>query len=330
MKRSKLPEAEYIAFLDGDDLYLPHTLSTMVSFLDSHRDTAMVCGDAFLLKDNKIMGLKSTISRRPRNPDNFRWETVEFYPTPSTVMLRNSCFAKVGFFDENLTVGAEDWLMWVQLSLYFNMCYIDKPFIYYRLHEDNAILNKERIDTSNRYAVNLIVNAPYFNDYPAHFRAKLLFYRFATAWSVEPKRAAIRYFLHALKTDPTQFPYGIRVLYRGLPTSCKGPFLPTIPVALNPFGLYFCRLRRRICRPTMGMSSIISLSHLLSVIRNFFISHHHAVLSHVAVTSLVSLFLITLSIPLANLYSLLKQSLREFFWFIESSPLEYKRSHVVT
>jgi len=211
----KIASGSYIAFLDGDDLYLSHTLSTMASFLDSHRDTAMVCGDAFLLKDNKMIGLKSTISRRPRNPDNFRWETVEFYPTPSTVMLHNSCFAKAGFFDENLIVGAEDWLMWVQLSLHFNMCYIDKPFIYYRLHEDNAILNKERIDTSNRYAVNLIVNAPYFNNYPAHFRAKLLFYRCATAWRVEPKRVTLQYFLQALKTDPAQFPYGIQVLCRG-------------------------------------------------------------------------------------------------------------------
>jgi len=220
----RIARGEYIAFLDSDDQYLPHTLSTAVSFLDLYSDTAMVCGDAFLLKDNEIMGLKSTKSRRPRNPVNFRWETVEYYATPSTVVLRNSCFAKVGLFDENLTIGAEDWLMWVQLSLYFNMCYIDKPLIYYRLHDSNVTLDKERMDTANRYAVNLIVNAPYFNDYPANFRAKLLFYRFATAWSVETKRAAIRYFLRALKTDPTQFPYGLRVFYRGLSNTLRGHF----------------------------------------------------------------------------------------------------------
>ena len=63
----RIARGEYIAFLDSDDQYLPHTLSTAVSFLDLYSDTAMVCGDAFLLKDNEIMGLKSTKSRRPRN-----------------------------------------------------------------------------------------------------------------------------------------------------------------------------------------------------------------------------------------------------------------------
>lgn len=220
---------EYIAFLDSDDIYLPHTLSTAVGFLDSHPETAMVCGDAFLLNDNEIIGLKSIRSRRPQNPDNFRWETVEYYATPSTVVLRNSCFAKVGFFDENLTIGAEDWLMWVQLSLYFNMCYIDKPLIYYRIHDNNLTLCKERIDTANRYAINLVVNSTYFNDYPAHFQAKLLFYRFATAWRVEPKRVAIQYFLRALKTEPTQFRYGLRVLCQGFSNTIRNFFPQLLP-----------------------------------------------------------------------------------------------------
>lgn len=95
------------------------------------------------------------------------------------------------------------------------MCYIDKPLIYYRLHDSNLTFNKENIDAANRYAVNLVVSAPYFNDYPVHFRAKLLYYRFATAWWIEPKRVAIRYFFSALKTDPAQFPFGMRVVCQG-------------------------------------------------------------------------------------------------------------------
>ncbi len=207
---------QYIALLDSDDIYLPSALTTLARCLDKHPNVGLVCSDALLFDDRGDFGLKSARSGRPRNPQNFRWETVEYCATPSTAMIREEVFRRVGLFNEYLKNAAEDWLMWVQISRYFDMMYLDQPLVRYRIHERNATRNVERIHLGNRYAVAQVVNAPYFDEYPPHFRAKLLYYRFATAWRVEPKSTALGYFWQAVTTDPRQLPYGLRVLAQGM------------------------------------------------------------------------------------------------------------------
>ncbi len=206
----------YIAFLDSDDIYLAEALTTLSTFLATHANVGLVCSDAWLFDGQEDFGRKSQWSGRPRNPANFRWETVEYCATPSTTLVRREVFDRVGLFDEHLKNAAEDWLMWVQIARCYDMAYIDRPLVRYRVHDRNATQNVERIHRGNRYAVAQVVAAPYFSEYPAHFRAKLLYYRFATAWYTEPRQQALGYFLQALATDPRQLPYGLKVLEQGL------------------------------------------------------------------------------------------------------------------
>ena len=207
---------EYVAFLDSDDLLLPESLSIRAAFLAAHLDTALVCSDARFFDESGSLGLLSDRALRPSNPANFRWETVEYCALPSTVMARRSSLDQVGLFDEEMRTGGEDWPLWVRMSLYFNLAYLDQPLMLYRRHGGNATENLGRVNASNRLAVRKIVNARYFNEYPAHFRARLLFYRFAAAWHTESRSVALSYFWRALKTDPTQFPYGLRVIAQGI------------------------------------------------------------------------------------------------------------------
>jgi hypothetical protein len=177
----------------------------------------MVCGDAIVIDEiNGERGLKSLVSGRPKNPANFRWETVEYCATTSTVTLRNSCLKTVGLFDETLRRSAEDWSMWVRISREYDMRYFEQPLVKYRIHGANATSNLDRINDGNRYAASRIVESSQFWNYPSHFRAKLLFYRFATAWRFEPKGKALGYFMRAIATDPTQLPYGLHVINLGL------------------------------------------------------------------------------------------------------------------
>lgn len=205
----------YVAFLDSDDYYLPGTLSTLAAYLDRHPRVGLVCGDALLVKDDEVVGRKSERSGRPRRPGNFRWETVEYCATPSTVMMRRHCFHEVGPFDERLRNAAEDWHLWMRLSLACDMAYLDRPLTAYRLHRNNATHDAARMAEGNRYAIASIVDAPYFTRYPATFRARALVALFAAYWTASPRRA-LRHLCRALSADPGQALFGLRVMQRGV------------------------------------------------------------------------------------------------------------------
>lgn len=219
---------EYIAFLDADDVCLPGRLAQQAAILDQHPEIGLVATDAYLVDSaGHHLGLKSALSGTPRHADDFRWETVEYCATTSTVMARRQCFETCGYFEESVgehSAGGEDWLAWVRISHDFPMVYLSTPTIKYRLHEINVTRFPESISRKNRLACHLAITWERFPTYPAHFRAKLLFYRFATAWRVEPKREALGYFLRALATDPTQLPYGLRVTRQGLTNTLRRHF----------------------------------------------------------------------------------------------------------
>jgi glycosyltransferase involved in cell wall biosynthesis len=215
---------EYIAFLDSDDSLLPGSLLIRAEYLDNHPQVGMVCGDVIEVHDARNQRLKSLRVRPPKHPENFRWETVEFCATPSSVMARRTCFETAGEFETTLRQG-QDWHMWVRLALHTNMVYLTIPLAFYKIHDSNVTLDLARVNHYNRIASRLIVDAPYFKDYPAHFRAKALYYRFATAWRVEPKHAAFWFLLRAIMTDPAQIPFGLHVIQLGIKKAAgKMPF----------------------------------------------------------------------------------------------------------
>lgn len=211
----RMTTGEYIAFLDSDDLLNQGSLAVRADYLDKHPDVGLVCGDVVEVLSGKEQRLRSTHLRPPKHPENFRWETIEFCATTSSVMVRKACLLKAGEFEATLRQG-QDWHMWVRIALNTNMTYLPQPMALYRVHDSNVTLNIERVDYYNRIASRLIIEAPYFREYPARFRAKALYYRFATAWRSEPKDKAFSFLLRAIMENPWEIPFGLHIIKLGL------------------------------------------------------------------------------------------------------------------
>ena len=148
---------------------MPGALSDQATFLDEHPDYGLVVGDALLFNEFGELGLKSLRTGRPQNPENFRWETVEYCATPSTAMARKDVLEQVGLFYETVKRSSEDWLMWVKLSLHTNLGYLDRPLVRYRLHGSNLTRDIETINSLNRHAVDQVARSAEFSRYPASF-----------------------------------------------------------------------------------------------------------------------------------------------------------------
>jgi glycosyltransferase involved in cell wall biosynthesis len=207
---------DYVALLDSDDVLLPGSLAVRAAFLDDHEDITLVCSDVVLFDEGGDMGLKSAFSGKPKKAANLRWETVGYYISANSAMVRRRAFDKAGLFDEGLRGGAEDWLMWVKMSRFFNMAYLDRPLTRYRIHGESATSDSNRINLANRSAVRSIVDTPELRGYPRHFRSRLLYYRFATSWRVEPKEKALAYLFRAFATSPFEMSFGLGVIRRGI------------------------------------------------------------------------------------------------------------------
>ncbi len=208
---------KYIAFLDSDDIYLPCTLKTQRRYLNQHPGIALVCGNAETFDDRSdFLGPHFPLTGPKPRQSNFRWETVSFYPVFSTVMMRRECFGISGYFDERLVNAAEDWLMCVRMSRFFDMAFLDRPLVRYRIHPYSATRNVEQIKSGTRLAAAKVVDDLGFREYPSHFRAKLLYYRSATAWRSEGTLSTIKFMIKALLTDPMQIRFGLLVIRAGM------------------------------------------------------------------------------------------------------------------
>src|SRR5262249_25255030 len=99
--------AEYVAFLDDDDLWLPQKLAVQVDLLDKSPSTVGVVYTSFLDIDGeteKVLGLWTAEKR-----GNVLQDLIEknWIGIPSTVVLRRKCFDAVGLFDAQVEFGLD-------------------------------------------------------------------------------------------------------------------------------------------------------------------------------------------------------------------------------
>lgn len=133
---------KYIAFLDSDDCWLPAFLQTTLERLEADLSLGAVHTGFFFM--DSVGGLLPQVGTYVV-PDDQMYDRLldgEFF-MPSSVVVRRTCFEKVGLFDETLRFS-EDWDMWLRVAREFRFAGIPEPLLKYRIHGNNMTSNPEK------------------------------------------------------------------------------------------------------------------------------------------------------------------------------------------
>jgi len=129
-------QAEWIAFLDADDVWKPNKLETVSQAVAAQEDVGLV----FSAVEH---WWPSTDRKRCRRRDS----DVDCHQVYRELARRNvvlgggsgpvvsrRCLLDVGLFDEGLVGGAEDWDMWIRIARRWRVVYCDDVLLTYREH----------------------------------------------------------------------------------------------------------------------------------------------------------------------------------------------------
>jgi glycosyltransferase involved in cell wall biosynthesis len=157
---------KYLAFLDADDVWLPHKLEQQIPILDSQPEAAMVYGLSqwwYSWAGNQENGNRdfvhdlgvppNTLIRPPTLLTRFFLAQDAAIPGPTDVLVRREAIERVGGFEEVFRGAYEDEAFYAKLCLNAPVFAVNTCWDKYRQHpsSSNSIMQK----TGQEYATRL-------------------------------------------------------------------------------------------------------------------------------------------------------------------------------
>jgi len=129
---------DFIAFQDGDDLFLPGKIKKQVQFMREHPECTICSHDVDVFDSESGKTLYLWSQRFGRREGRIR-ELVRYgnYLSSVSVMVRRSHLPEDGY-DDRIRIGS-DWLLWLEVLARGKgrICYLDEVLARYRRHADN-------------------------------------------------------------------------------------------------------------------------------------------------------------------------------------------------
>lgn len=230
--------AEFIAFLDDDDLRLPGSLDRQIALLEATPDAGFA-GGGVLLADQDCNPTGETALVRAESGDLF-WKILELsvHLIPGSVVVRKSCFREIGLFNRQLA-GIDDWDMWTRIAEVRPVIVDPEPVCVYRQaapgsNQGSSSMARHMVRASNHQKRLLsLERARRASASQRRALRRMTRRRIADtlSWNAakELPQGAVRFaaanFFAALRLSPmwAARPTHFRVLWRGATTRLKGP-----------------------------------------------------------------------------------------------------------
>lgn len=144
-------QGDYLALLDGDDLWLPNFLQSLLGLAQSQPEAAGFYGWAQMVtaQGQPLPQLAGAQQYRP----NQLYQALlrANFLIPSTMLLRKSAVLEAGSFDPAPVLrGVEDWDLWLRLSRTQSLVCHPVPVAQYRVHTDSLSANPLRMQQATQ------------------------------------------------------------------------------------------------------------------------------------------------------------------------------------
>lgn len=174
---------DYIALLDGDDLWDEHYLEEQVKLIQDFPEAKMWGINFAEMSEGKLIRTLPT-----GLPEGYRGYVENYFQIPgrisdlycsSSVVIKKEVFDRVGYFDERIKY-AEDSDMWFRIIATYPVAFYDKYMAYYQYDAENRAMNRTRM---------LKYFLPYYVDKYQDFKHNAVFYRWINRWASNLIRA---------------------------------------------------------------------------------------------------------------------------------------------
>jgi glycosyltransferase involved in cell wall biosynthesis len=206
---------EYIAFLDGDDLFLPEKIEKQVNFMSERQECTICYHDVDVFDSATGSNLYLWSERIGVREGNIK-DLVRFgnYLPAVAVMVRKKDLPPTGY-DERIKVYS-DWFLWL-CTLYHGkgrICYMDEVLAKYRRHSENLTnVSKWKFIDQNLVLDLVKSNWPEYRYEVRMRRSEIHFMQAVNALFAKQYKPGLKHLALAIKLGFPVFPW-LRLIYR--------------------------------------------------------------------------------------------------------------------